>query len=120
MLLDDAALDHLADLARLELDDAERGPLRADLERLLDYLAHLQSVDVSGVAPMTRPATLDEGAPAEGGPDDGEDGAPSPPPGLRSDAVDDRRRLPIETLMALAPGWSEGRFRVARTVDDTP
>jgi len=113
MLLDDAALDHLADLARLELDDAERGALRADLERLLDYLAHLQSVDVTGVAPMTRPTALDDAAP--GGE---EGGAPSAPTGLRSDAVDDGRRLPIETLEALAPGWSEGRFRVARTVDD--
>jgi aspartyl-tRNA(Asn)/glutamyl-tRNA(Gln) amidotransferase subunit C len=113
MLLDDAALDHLADLARLELDDAERGALRADLERLLDYLAHLQSVDVTGVAPMSRPATLDEVAPS------GEDAAAAaPPPGLRSDAVEDGRRLSIEALEALAPGWSEGRFRVARTVDD--
>ncbi len=115
MLLDDAALDHLADLARLEFDDAERGALRADLERLLDYLAHLQSVDVTGVAPMTRPATLDEVAP-----DGAENGAPTPPPGLRSDAIDESRQLPIETLEALAPGWSEGRFRVARTVDDAP
>ena len=113
MLLDDTALDHLADLARLELDDAERGALRVDLERLVDYLAHLQSVDVTGVAPMTRPATLDEFV--HGG---AEGIAPAPPPGLRSDAVDDERGLPIETLEALAPGWNEGRFRVARTVDD--
>lgn len=113
MLLDDAALDHLADLARLELDGAERGALRADLERLLDYLAHLQRVDVTGVAPMTRPATVDE-VPASSD----EAVAPAPPPGLRSDAVDDDRRLSVDTLEALAPGWSEGRFRVARTVDD--
>jgi aspartyl/glutamyl-tRNA(Asn/Gln) amidotransferase C subunit len=112
MRLDDAALDHLADLSMLELEDEERGALRADLERLLEYLAHLQSVDVAGVEPMTRPALGDE---ARGGA--GDAGTPTPP-GLRSDAVDPARSLSIETLEALAPAWSEGRFRVARTVDD--
>ena len=107
MALDDAALDHLADLARLELDEEERTALRLDLARLLDYLAHLQGVDVEGVAAMTRPEP--DVAPAHQG---------GPPPGLRSDAVSEERRLPPETLEALAPAWQEGRFRVARTVDD--
>ena len=107
MALDDAALDHLADLARLELDEEERAALRLDLARLLDYLAHLQGVDVAGVAPMTRPErTLEAGTPG------------GPPPGLRSDAVSEERRLAPETLEALAPSWHEGRFRVARPVDD--
>lgn len=107
MALDDAALTHLTDLARLELSDAERADVRVDLARLLDYLAHLQTVDVEGVEPMTRPETV---------PDTVVRGAP--PPGLRSDAASDQRRVPLETLAALAPAWSEGRFRVARTVDD--
>ena len=107
MALDDAALDHLADLARLELDDEERAALRVDVNRLLDYLAHLQTVDVAGVPPMTRPERSVEAGPPGG-----------PPPGLRSDAVSAERRLAPETLEALAPSWHEGRFRVARTVDD--
>lgn len=107
MALDDTALAHLADLARLELDDAERAALRVDLARLVDYLAHLQTVDVDGVEPLTRPATVAASAPAGG-----------PPSGLRSDAASDERRLTPATLEGLAPAWSEGRFRVARTVDD--
>ncbi len=108
MPLDDDALDHLADLARLELAAADRAALRVDLERLLGYLAQLQDVDVGALAPMTRP--WDQALPHEAG------GAP---PGCREDACNDERSLDPERLAALAPGWLDGRFRVARTVDES-
>ncbi len=108
MALDDTSLDHLADLARLELADEERDELRVELERLLGYLAQLQSVDVSGVVPMSRPFDSDDGAHHRRG-----------PPGCRSDAVTSERTLAVEWLERLAPAWMGERFRVARTVDES-
>jgi aspartyl/glutamyl-tRNA(Asn/Gln) amidotransferase C subunit len=114
MALDDATLDHLADLALLELDDADRPALREDLSVLLAYLGQLQAVDVGDLAPMTRP--FDDAA------DEARAGAL---PGCREDALDgeagrtNRRALTQAQLEALAPGWLSGRFRVARTVDDS-
>lgn len=107
MPLDDATLDHLAELARLELVGDARDALRHDLARLLDYLAQLQGVDVRGVAPMTRPFEETNAAAAEG-----------LPSGCRADALDTEHALTPAQLERLAPGWLEGRVRVARTVDD--
>lgn len=102
--VDDARLTHLADLARLALHDDDRASLREDLRRLIDYLAHLQDVDVDGVEPLHRPLAQDvtRGAPA----------------GTRADAIDARRALSAQALVELAPAVVEGRVRVARTVDE--
>ena len=107
MPLDDTTLDHLAELARLELVGDARNALRHDLARVLDYLAQLQGVDVSGVAPMTRPFE-EAGAAA----------TQALPSGCRADALDTERALTAAEVERLAPGWLEGRVRVARTVDD--
>lgn len=107
MPLDDATLDHLAELARLELVGDARDALRHDLARVLDYLAQLQGVDVTGVAPMTRPFEEATAAAAQ-----------DTPSGCRADALDTERALAAAELERLAPGWLEGRVRVARTVDD--
>lgn len=119
MALDDDALDHLAGLARLELADDDRDALRVDLERLLGYLAQLQSVDVEAVEPMVRP--WEHALRGEAG---------GPPPDCRPDAVasepagtDERRRAEeraqaLARLERIAPAMHEGRFRVARTVDE--
>src|ERR1041385_4199667 len=42
---------HVAQLAALELDDAEAGRLCDDLSSILDHIAALEAVDVSGVEP---------------------------------------------------------------------
>ena len=44
----------VADLARLELPEAKIAMYTSQLERILDYVAHLQQVDTEGVAPTTR------------------------------------------------------------------
>ena len=40
-------------LAALELGSAERERLRADLQRILEYVRRLQAIDVAGVPPTT-------------------------------------------------------------------
>jgi aspartyl-tRNA(Asn)/glutamyl-tRNA(Gln) amidotransferase subunit C len=95
MPLSDADLDHVVDLARLDLLPEDREALRADLERLLGYVSLLHDVDVTGVEPMVRPTALadvlrdDVAAPASG----------------------------PAVLEGLAPAWLEGRVAVPRTVD---
>ena len=44
----------VAHLARLELPEEKIATYTAQLERILDYVAHLQAVDTEGVPPTTR------------------------------------------------------------------
>ena len=46
-------LEHLAKLARIELDPREEEKLLEDLGAILDYVKELQALDTSAVAPMT-------------------------------------------------------------------
>lgn len=64
-MLDDQELATLARLARLHLDEDERGPLLGDLERVLAYLGELSDIDVDGLEPMLRPVHVDDGTRAD-------------------------------------------------------
>jgi len=44
----------VAQLARLELPEATIATFTGQLERILDYVAHLEQVDTEGVPPTTR------------------------------------------------------------------
>ena len=44
-------VDHIADLARLELTDEEKELYREQLSAILDYAARLQSIDTSHISP---------------------------------------------------------------------
>ena len=44
----------VAQLARLELADSTIATYTGQLERILDYVAHLEQVDTEGVPPTTR------------------------------------------------------------------
>ncbi|HEX4104335.1 MAG TPA: Asp-tRNA(Asn)/Glu-tRNA(Gln) amidotransferase subunit GatC [Candidatus Paceibacterota bacterium] len=46
-------LEHLAKLARIELDPAEEEKLLKDLGEILDYFKELQALDTASVVPMT-------------------------------------------------------------------
>ncbi|MDO8585024.1 MAG: Asp-tRNA(Asn)/Glu-tRNA(Gln) amidotransferase subunit GatC [bacterium] len=46
-------VEHLADLARLELDENEAGKFTDDLGKILAHVKELQSVDTKNIAPMT-------------------------------------------------------------------
>lgn len=64
--MNDAELAHLAHLARLHLDEEERETVRMDLERVLDYLGDLASIDVDGLEPMLRPVHVEDGTRPDG------------------------------------------------------
>jgi aspartyl-tRNA(Asn)/glutamyl-tRNA(Gln) amidotransferase subunit C len=44
----------VAQLARLDLPEEKIATYTGQLERILDYVAHLEAVDTEGVAPTTR------------------------------------------------------------------
>lgn len=95
--LDDAALDHLAALARLDLHEADRDALRRDLQRVLDYVDRLAAHDDPTARPLRHPA---------------HDGRPVAPAALRADR-------PVATPSALDPTVErrDGHVVVPRTVD---
>ena len=53
MKLDDATLDRIAELARLDFSDpARRAAVLKDMERVLSFVEKLNEVDTSGVEPL--------------------------------------------------------------------
>jgi aspartyl-tRNA(Asn)/glutamyl-tRNA(Gln) amidotransferase subunit C len=46
-------VDHIADLARLELSEAEKQKYQEQLSAILDYAASLQKLDTSGIPPTS-------------------------------------------------------------------
>ncbi len=50
-----AVAAHVARLARLELSEAERATLTAQLGAVLDYVEQLRAVDTTGVEPLAHP-----------------------------------------------------------------
>lgn len=52
MQIDATLISGLERLARLQLDDAEREKLTADLQRILDMVDKLRELDTAGVEPL--------------------------------------------------------------------
>ena len=53
MKIDNATLDRIAELARLDVSDpAERERLLTDMQRVLDFVEKLNEVDTTGVEPL--------------------------------------------------------------------
>lgn len=95
MAIDDAALDKLAFLARLDLPAERREQVRADLERIVGFVDRLQQAPVDGVAPLAHPVEVDCR--------------------LRPDQADARDRS--AELTALAPAASAGLFLVPKVIE---
>lgn len=83
-------VEHIAELARLNLTTEEKALYAEQLSDILDYAARLQSVDTSGVPPTSSvlPASSD----------------------LRKD--EPRRGLSQQELLRNAPETTKGQFRV--------
>lgn len=90
---------HVADLAHLELTEAEVEKFRGQLDAILTYIDKLKELDVSGVEPMSQ--LLDAQAPPEAT--------------LREDVV---RQCDIsQKVLAQAPQARAPYFRVPRVIE---
>ncbi len=52
MEVNDALIDKLANLARLQFDDKEKAGIRNDLQRMIQFVEKLNELDTTGVAPL--------------------------------------------------------------------
>lgn len=63
-------VDHIAELARLELTEEEKALYREQLSAILDYAARLQALDTSQIPPtssvLARKSVLRPDVPAQG------------------------------------------------------
>jgi aspartyl-tRNA(Asn)/glutamyl-tRNA(Gln) amidotransferase subunit C len=53
MILTRKEVDHIANLARLDLTEEEKQKYQEQLSAILDYAARLQQLDTSGIAPTS-------------------------------------------------------------------
>lgn len=94
-IIDDATIDYVGILAKLELSGEEREQAKKDMGRMLDYIDKLNELDTAGVEPMSHVFPTQNV--------------------FREDVVtngDDR-----ENILANAPGEKDGMFMVPRTVE---
>ena len=52
MEVNDALVDKLANLARLQFDNAEKSAIKTDLQRMIQFVEKLNELDTTGVAPL--------------------------------------------------------------------
>jgi aspartyl-tRNA(Asn)/glutamyl-tRNA(Gln) amidotransferase subunit C len=90
MDLTHAEVEHIAELARLELTEAEKARYREQLSAVLDYITRLQELDTSEIPPTS--SVLPERTP------------------LRSDTI--RPSLSLTDLLKNAPEAEDRQFRV--------
>ncbi len=94
-IIDDATIDYVGILAKLELSGKEREQAKKDMGSMLDYIDKLNELDTAGVEPMSHVFPTQNV--------------------FREDVVtngDDR-----ENILANAPGEKDGMFVVPRTVE---
>jgi aspartyl-tRNA(Asn)/glutamyl-tRNA(Gln) amidotransferase subunit C len=87
----------IAQLARLRLDPAEEAKFAEQLSAILDHVAELSKLDVTGVEPMTHALAAGEGAP------------------LREDVV--LPSLAPDVALANAPAREGTCFKVPRIIE---
>jgi len=51
-MIDNATVDKLAELAKLQFDEKGKEAIKGDLEKMLKFIEKLQEVDTTGVEPM--------------------------------------------------------------------
>jgi aspartyl-tRNA(Asn)/glutamyl-tRNA(Gln) amidotransferase subunit C len=93
MLLTITQVEHIAELARLQLTDAEKALYRDQLSAILDYAAAIQQVDTSAIPPTATVLPLRNV--------------------MRGDVA--VPAIILEDVLANAPDAAEGCFRV-RTI----
>ena len=89
-------VEHVADLARLQVSESEKEQLSLHLSSILTYMEELNQVDTEGVSPLTsvvRQANV-----------------------LREDEV--RESVPQEKAVGNAPAVKDGLFQVPKIISD--
>lgn len=95
MALDQASLDRLCELSRLNLAAGDRPAMAADLGRVLDLFAALRAAPVDGLEPLAHPHDLTLV--------------------LREDRVTEGDRS--DALLALAAGAQGGYYVVPKVIE---
>ena len=91
-------VQRVAELAHLELTPEESGRMEKDLNAILDYVAELNELDTTGVAPLAQVGELSTGFSA-----------------LRADTLEPS--LPREAVMAQAPETDGAFFKVPKVIE---
>ena len=52
MKVNDALIEKLANLSRLEFDEAEKEEIKTDLEKMIGFIDKLNELDTAGVEPL--------------------------------------------------------------------
>ncbi len=52
-IIDDATIEYVGILAKLELSEEEKEAAKKDMGRMLDYIDQLNELDTSGIEPMS-------------------------------------------------------------------
>ena len=52
MVVNDALVDKLADLARLSFNDTEKAAIKNDLQKMIQFVEKLNELDTTGVEPL--------------------------------------------------------------------
>ena len=95
MAIDKDTARRVAHLARIEVADADLGPLAGQLSSILGFMEQLREVDVEGVEPMTSNVHQ--------------------PLRLRDDVVTDGNR--VADVLSNAPRAADGFFVVPKVVE---
>lgn len=93
-------VDYVAELAHLELTEAERSRMERDLNNILGYIDTLNELDTSGVDPMAQVASLSAEALGDS---------------LRADET--RPCLPHDVAMRNAPQTDGTFFKVPKVIE---
>jgi aspartyl-tRNA(Asn)/glutamyl-tRNA(Gln) amidotransferase subunit C len=96
MAIDSQAVDHVARLARLALDESERERMMGELTQILEHAEKIQALDLDGVEPTSHSLPVRNV--------------------MRPDEV--RPCLSQEEALANAPAVEDGRFKVPRIIED--
>ncbi|MAX79104.1 MAG: Asp-tRNA(Asn)/Glu-tRNA(Gln) amidotransferase GatCAB subunit C [Crocinitomicaceae bacterium] len=52
MKVDDELVDRIAELARLKFEGEEKESIKADMQRILDFVSELEEIDTENVEPL--------------------------------------------------------------------
>lgn len=95
MIITDEIIDYVSSLARLDLSTEEKTKIKGEIEKIIDYMDVLNTLDTTDVEPMSHVLPVTNV--------------------FREDVV--VPSVPREEILANAPEADEGAFRVPKTVE---